>query len=1176
MPKSRRMMRALGLLATFPAALAWTAPKLLPNASFEQGDGQPTGWSLKGGGAWGSDDAVEGKRFVTVTSKGGGQWQSGPIAFEPGAVYELRFRCRYRPAALSPSANAVVGPAFSIRVVALSASESEPQWQQHVIRFVAPTPVDPAMSRIGLGQWQLQGAIDYDALELYPVKLAHRNQDGMVLGQGESVSGNRYRFVAPLGTWRSVSRPIEAYNNRFHDNRWRFAKSDSSLTYHHYLAGRMQTEASVRPNVWFHAKSSWRLMVEASVDGRDYRLLGTVQHDGPKPSFDVPRDMLPAEAVWVRLRTDATVSTHPVFFQVNGYEYQAKLSGPVCEVSGVSTFVTVLEDDPSIALDPLIPGRGALAFAVRAANKGADEVAIRPKLTVTAQQGPRRVYSGRAMQIPAGGRATITIPYQVGAPGRYRMELSLGGALRTRLAAETTIPVLHASHYGERLPCSTESVVVWWASPGWKVSRDRAAPEAVGPVARLSLARNEAECTQIVVHPKQALRGLTATTGDLRSSAGHVLPASAVELLRVRYVRVEYASDRLGAVGEWPDPLPPFRDGVDVEPGTNLPIWLRVRAPKNTRAGVYRGNVTISADAFEARVPVEVEVYDFTLPDETTCLSLFGFGWANVPRYHRLATPAQQRVVLDEYLRCFSEHRISPYNPAPLDRFTYWWDTGSKWEGGQFVTGDAHSGKKSLLAQDASDTANPQARYVELLPVSGKPLRVSLWRRNASLNRPASIYLCHYDRGRQWFYGRNRHMTIPSSIQWARFETTVPSFPSGTAFIRVLVQGCRYSEKGEQTGSIWLDDVSIVDTGTGEELIEGGDFEAAKRVGPDTGVTFDWAVWDRAMERAVNEYHFNSFVFRVPGLGGGTFHARSPGSLLRYAQGTPEHLALFHTWCNTAREHLLSRGLLGKAVCYPFDEPAPKDYAFVVDQLRLLKGHFPGLHRMVPMNLGAADDFISWIDYWCPVLSSHNRAFAAERQKAGEQYTWYISCSPKAPYIANFIDRAATDLRVWLWQTWQEGVDGILIWQTLYWHSPSAYPKSLQNPYEDSMSWVRGYGTKPGERRRWNVGDGRFMYPPEAATGTQPQTVLDGPVTSIRWEALRDGVEDYEYLAMLKRLLLAKQDRLSADEVAQYETLLAVPASISSSLTSYTRDPAPIETRRHEIAKAIERLNEKR
>ena len=122
------------------------------------------------------------------------------------------------------------------------------------------------------------------------------------------------------------------------------------------------------------------------------------------------------------------------------------------------------------------------------------------------------------------------------------------------------------------------------------------------------------------------------------------------------------------------------------------------------------------------------------------------------------------------------------------------------------------------------------------------------------------------------------------------------------------------------------------------------------------------------------------------------------------------------------------------------------------------------------------------------------------------------------------------------------------------------------------MSWVRGYGTKPGERRRWNVGDGRFMYPPEAATGTQSQPVFDGPVSSIRWEALRDGIEDYEYLAVLKRLLAAKRSRLSDDEVAQYEELLTVPASVSSSLTSYTRDPAPIEARRHEIAKAIERL----
>ncbi len=207
-------------------------------------------------------------------------------------------------------------------------------------------------------------------------------------------------------------------------------------------------------------------------------------------------------------------------------------------------------------------------------------------------------------------------------------------------------------------------------------------------------------------------------------------------------------------------------------------------------------------------------------------------------------------------------------------------------------------------------------------------------------------------------------------------------------------------------------------------------------------------------------------------------------------------------------------------------------------------------------------------------MDSHRRSFAAARQQAGDRYTWYICCGPKAPYIANFIDRAATDLRVWLWQTWQENVDGILIWEATYWHSPSAYPSALQNPYTDSMSWVSGYDTKPGERQRWNVGDGRFLYPPEAAAdGTQAQAVLEGPVSSIRWEALRDGVEDVEYLALLKRLLAARRGTLPAAAESRYEALLTVPPAISASLTQWTTDPAPIAARRHEVARAIEELS---
>jgi len=207
------------------------------------------------------------------------------------------------------------------------------------------------------------------------------------------------------------------------------------------------------------------------------------------------------------------------------------------------------------------------------------------------------------------------------------------------------------------------------------------------------------------------------------------------------------------------------------------------------------------------------------------------------------------------------------------------------------------------------------------------------------------------------------------------------------------------------------------------------------------------------------------------------------------------------------------------------------------------------------------------------LILAHHPEFAAERQKAGDLYTWYICCGPKTPFIANFIDRPATDLRVWLWQTWQGHVDGVLIWDTVWWTSGAAYPDSLQNPYEDSMSWVDGYGTPRGAKQAWNAGDGRFLYPPEACFDGGDGPVLDPPATTIRWEALRDGMEDFEYLAMLKRLLAAKRGQLSTEQINAYEHLLSVPEGIARSLTSYTRAPAPIETRRGEIAQAIEELS---
>ena len=90
--------------------------------------------------------------------------------------------------------------------------------------------------------------------------------------------------------------------------------------------------------------------------------------------------------------------------------------------------------------------------------------------------------------------------------------------------------------------------------------------------------------------------------------------------------------------------------------------------------------------------------------------------------------------------------------------------------------------------------------------------------------------------------------------------------------------------------------------------------------------------------------------------------------------------------------------------------------------------------------------------------------------------------------------------------------------------------------------------------------------------GKTPGPVLAPPVSSIRWEMIREGIEDYEFLYMLKDLLQKKRNKLSPKQLREFESLLKVPPSITKDMTTFTKDPTPIYQQRHKIATAIEQL----
>ncbi|MCX8053438.1 MAG: DUF4091 domain-containing protein, partial [Armatimonadetes bacterium] len=136
--------------------------------------------------------------------------------------------------------------------------------------------------------------------------------------------------------------------------------------------------------------------------------------------------------------------------------------------------------------------------------------------------------------------------------------------------------------------------------------------------------------------------------------------------------------------------------------------------------------------------------------------------------------------------------------------------------------------------------------------------------------------------------------------------------------------------------------------------------------------------------------------------------------------------------------------------------------------------------------------------------------------------------------------------------TWRYGLNGILYWNTTYWP---------ENP------WRTPDSRTPDGKGSWGNGDGRLLYPPVRKPSTK--FVDSGPVPSIRWEVIRDGVEDFDYFVILKDRLAKSKPGPAAEKAKR---ALALVDSLAKSRTEYTRDPAKLESAREQVAKAIEAL----
>lgn len=270
----------------------------------------------------------------------------------------------------------------------------------------------------------------------------------------------------------------------------------------------------------------------------------------------------------------------------------------------------------------------------------------------------------------------------------------------------------------------------------------------------------------------------------------------------------------------------------------------------------------------------------------------------------------------------------------------------------------------------------------------------------------------------------------------------------------------------------------------------------------------------------------------------GAVHAR----VWRIVKGTPESVLLdpdapearegYRVFLTALRDHLQKKGWLDRFRIHVTDEPHGaqlKAYGIVAGYVRAFAPEFSIMEA-----LDVKDDydfFTKHCDVWVPQLGRFDRSLSLlrARMKQGKEVWFYTCLFPNGRYPNRLVDYPLVKTRVLPWIAFKWGFSGFLHWGFNHWRG---------DPFQD-LEPPHGNSYLP-------PGDAWIVYPGKGA-------VID----SIRHEALRDGVEDYE---LLRRLAAADP-----------EAARALAEAVVPSFTGYVRDPARFRAARMRLLDLLEK-----
>ncbi len=263
----------------------------------------------------------------------------------------------------------------------------------------------------------------------------------------------------------------------------------------------------------------------------------------------------------------------------------------------------------------------------------------------------------------------------------------------------------------------------------------------------------------------------------------------------------------------------------------------------------------------------------------------------------------------------------------------------------------------------------------------------------------------------------------------------------------------------------------------------------------------------------------------------------------------------------------------GKLYSIIADEPVYQEGADWVnttripDLAKLVRDEGQGMKSIITYDTYLPTDqkTLSIPDVWC-VKPSYITKADADAAHARGQEMWYYTCNwPVYPALTTHIDSHLIAPRLITWLGFGDHIDGFFC------YSATRHYRATNSTHTDTNEWVNPYahllGDDTGNTANSDPAGDNYII----MIGLNGDGIIDDnvPVPTLRLEALRDGMEDYEYLWLYSEKIKALNARLgtsvSTDDATQMFTTV-----MYNSTTNWLRDTSVFAYVRNDLANKIE------